>query len=99
MIVRNEEHHLPDCLESIRHIVDEIVLVDTGSTDDTVAIARSFGARVEIHPWQQDFATPRNVGLDLARGRWILYIDADERLRPISREAVRRPLQAGEGGA
>lgn len=96
MIVRNEAHHLPACLESIRDVVDEIVIVDTGSTDDTVAIARSFGARLEHHPWQEDFATPRNLGLDLARGRWILYIDADERVRPLDVEAFRQQLNAAE---
>jgi tetratricopeptide (TPR) repeat protein len=96
MIVRDEAEHLPACLESIRNVVDEIVIVDTGSTDDTVSIARSYGARVEIHPWREDFATPRNLGLDLARGRWILYIDADERLRPVSVASVRARLERAE---
>jgi len=93
MIVRNEAAHLPACLESIRELVDEIVIVDTGSTDDTVAIARSYGAVVREHPWQQDFATPRNLGLDLARGRWILYIDADERARALPVERFRARLE------
>jgi tetratricopeptide (TPR) repeat protein len=83
MIVRDEATHLPDCLESIREVVDEIVIVDTGSTDETVSIARSFGAHVHIHRWDGDFAAARNAGLEIATGRWILYIDADERLRPI----------------
>jgi tetratricopeptide (TPR) repeat protein len=89
MIVRNEAAHLPACLESIREVVDEIVIVDTGSTDETVAIARAFGARLHVHPWRGSFAEPRNVALDLARGKWILYIDADERLRPCSYEVAR----------
>jgi tetratricopeptide (TPR) repeat protein len=93
MIVRDEASHLPACLESIRDVVDEIVIVDTGSTDETVSIARSFGARVHIHPWREDFAAARNTGLELARGTWILYIDADERLRPISSELVRARLE------
>jgi hypothetical protein len=93
MIVRDEAAHLPDCLESIRNVVDEIVIVDTGSTDATVSIAQSFGARVHIHQWDGDFAAARNVGLELATGRWILYIDADERLRPIEPELVRRTLE------
>jgi len=96
MIVRDEEEHLPGCLESIRELVDEIVIVDTGSTDDTVEIARRFGARVHERPWDDDFATPRNLGLDLARGRWILYIDADERVRPIDFAAFRRRLEAAD---
>ena len=93
MIARDEEAHLPACLRSIVDVVDEIVLVDTGSTDATVSIARSFGARVHEHPWQGDFAAARNAALDLARGEWILYIDADERLRPISRERIRATLK------
>jgi hypothetical protein len=93
MIVRDEEPHLEACLRSIRDVVDEIVIVDTGSTDRTVEIARAFGARVHIHPWNGNFAEPRNIGLELALGAWILYIDADERLRPISRELVRSRLE------
>jgi len=93
MIVRDEEANLPACLQSIAEVVDEMVIVDTGSTDATMSIARSFGARVHVHPWHENFAEARNVGLELARGAWILYIDADERLRPISRELVRARLE------
>jgi tetratricopeptide (TPR) repeat protein len=88
LIVRDEEAFLDDCLRSIRPVVDEIVVVDTGSIDGSVAIARRHGARVRPHPWRDDFAEARNTALDLARGRWILYIDADERLEPIDRAAV-----------
>jgi tetratricopeptide (TPR) repeat protein len=93
MIVRGEESHLPACLESIRDVVDEIVIVDTGSKDETVSIARSFGALVHVHPWSGNFAEARNVGLELATGTWILCIDADERLRPISPATVRARLE------
>ena len=94
MIVRDEASQLPACLESIRGVVDEIVIVDTGSSDATVSIANSFGARVHTHPWNGSFADARNAGLELARGRWILYIDADERVRPISPSVVRARLEA-----
>ena len=80
LIVRDEEKHLADCLESIKGFVDEIVIVDTGSKDKTVEIAKSFGARVEVHPWQDNFALHRNQSLDMATMQWILYIDADERV-------------------
>jgi glycosyltransferase involved in cell wall biosynthesis len=81
IIVRDEADHLDACLRSLSGLVDEIVVVDTGSSDDSVAVAHRHGAIVAHEPWQGDFATPRNRSLDLASGEWILYIDADERVR------------------
>ncbi|MCF6154452.1 MAG: tetratricopeptide repeat protein [Candidatus Brocadia sp.] len=80
MIVKNEEYFLPQCLKSIKDAVDEIIIVDTGSTDKTVDIAQSFGARVHHHPWKNNFSEARNHSLDYATGDWILQIDADEAL-------------------
>ncbi|WP_171056270.1 tetratricopeptide repeat-containing glycosyltransferase family 2 protein [Paenibacillus sinopodophylli] len=80
MIVKDEEHHLPSCLQSVQGIVDEIVVVDTGSTDRTVAIAEQYGARVVLAEWEHDFAKARNAGLEVAQGEWILFLDADEEL-------------------
>lgn len=82
MIVRNEADTLPRCLRSVEKVVDEIVIVDTGSSDETIEIARDFGARVKTVPWKQDFAWARNQALDLAQGKWILHLDADEELQP-----------------
>lgn len=92
MIVRDEEGVLDACLASIRDVVDEIVIVDTGSIDSSVAIARTHGAAVTEMAWRDDFSAARNAALDRARGRFILYIDADERLRPIARDAVHAAL-------
>ena len=78
MIVKDEERVLERCLASARDVVDEIVVVDTGSTDGTVAIAERFGATVLHHAWNDDFAEARNVGLDAATSDWILFLDADE---------------------
>ncbi|HTU29381.1 MAG TPA: glycosyltransferase, partial [Solirubrobacteraceae bacterium] len=78
MIVKDEEQMLPRCLEAIRPAVDEIIVVDTGSTDATMEIARSFGARVIECPWTGSFAEPRNVSFDAATSDWIIYLDADE---------------------
>src|SRR5271168_4591252 len=80
MIVKNGAASLRRCLESVACLVDRIVLGDTGSSDDTVAIARSFGAEILSIPWQNDFAHARNAVLDQSRCDWILVLDADEML-------------------
>ena len=78
LIVRNEERCLDACLSRLRPFSDEIVVVDTGSTDRSVSIAEKHGARVFHQEWQNDFSRPRNAGLEQATGDWIFYIDADE---------------------
>jgi glycosyltransferase involved in cell wall biosynthesis len=78
MIVKDEEEMLPRSLAAARDAVDEIIVVDTGSTDRTVEIAESFGARVLHHEWTGDFAAARNISFDAAKGDWIIYLDADE---------------------
>ena len=78
MIVKDEEAMLGRCLEAVRPAVDEIVVVDTGSTDATVEIAESFGARVLHHAWDGDFSAARNASFEAATGDWVMYLDADE---------------------
>ena len=80
LIIKNEEELLPGCLESIRDWVDEIIVVDTGSSDKTVEIAKSYGARVYHHEWEGDFSKARNQSISYATKEWILIIDADERM-------------------
>ena len=82
MIVKNEENYLPNCLNSIKDIVDEIIVVDTGSTDKTVDIAKSFGAKVYYFPWRNNFSEARNESLKYATKDWILILDADDELSP-----------------
>ncbi|HEY0250100.1 MAG TPA: glycosyltransferase [Kofleriaceae bacterium] len=98
LIVRDEEAMLPACLQSIAPWVDEICVVDTGSRDGTVAIARSLGARVEPFVWVSDFSAARNRSLEMATHAWILVIDADEELAqetgPALRAAATRDAQA-----
>lgn len=93
MIVRDEEHTLGRCLEAVRGVVDQIVIVDTGSTDSTIAIAREYGAEVHHFAWCDDFAAARNEALRHACGEWILYLDADEMLTPESAATLRHLLR------
>jgi glycosyltransferase involved in cell wall biosynthesis len=88
MIARNEAEYLEECLQSVQGVVDEIVLVDTGSTDATPQIAERYGAKVIHAEWQNDFAAARNIALQHATGDWILVLDADERLTPESKQAI-----------
>ncbi|SFF22805.1 Glycosyl transferase family 2 [Paenibacillus catalpae] len=81
IIVRNEEDMLSECLDSIRGIADELIVVDTGSTDGTVDIALRYGARVINAEWKDDFSFVRNLALEHARTVWVLVLDADERLK------------------
>jgi glycosyltransferase involved in cell wall biosynthesis/Flp pilus assembly protein TadD len=96
LIVRNEERHLARCLASVRGLADEIVVVDTGSTDATVAIAREHGARVYEYAWQDDFSRARNFSIDQATGDWILSLDADESIARRDHDVIRATM-AEEG--
>lgn len=96
LIVKDEEENLGRCLSSIRGVVDEIIVVDTGSEDDTVRIAEQHGATVHFHPWTGDYAAARNVSLANATGAFILYIDADEELHPDDASTLRTILQQGD---
>ncbi len=80
LIVRDEEAFLGPCLESVRDVASEVVVVDTGSTDSTVRIAGDAGCVVLHRAWTDDYAAARNAGIEAATGDWILCLDADERL-------------------
>ncbi|HQP31506.1 MAG TPA: glycosyltransferase family 2 protein, partial [Deltaproteobacteria bacterium] len=80
MIVKNEEQSLGDILADIRGVVDEICIVDTGSTDATIALAESFGAKVATFPWINDFAAARNRSIEMAESDYLLWLDADDRI-------------------
>jgi tetratricopeptide (TPR) repeat protein len=99
LIVRDEARQLDGCLASLNGVVDEVVVVDTGSRDESVDVARAHGARVHHEPWQGDFSRARNAGLERTAGQWILYIDADERLRPTAREDVEALLAGSDAVA
>ncbi len=93
MIVKNEERFLKECLQSVKKVADQIVVLDTGSTDNTVAIARQFGAEIYHYQWQDDFAAARNASIKYAKGDWILWLDADERLETDSVKQLQQLLK------
>jgi glycosyltransferase involved in cell wall biosynthesis len=95
MIVKNEAKYLKDCLESVKTIVDEIIIVDTGSDDNTIDIAKSYDAKIFPFEWINDFSAARNYALTKSTGKWILYLDADERLNPDSIKEIRNIVQSG----
>ena len=92
MIVKNEERYLAACLKSVRDVVDEMIIVDTGSTDKTREIARVFGAKIFEFPWTGDFAVARNYSLTHAEGDWILVLDADEVISPLDHAELKTLL-------
>ena len=93
IITKNEEDRLPECLASIAFAAD-VVVVDSGSTDRTVEIARAFGAVVYIEPWQ-GFGRQKQLAIDRCRRDWVLVLDADERVAPETQGEFREVLAAG----
>src|SRR6187401_944284 len=96
MMVKDEELLLEQAITSVRHVVDEIVVVDTGSTDRTREIAERCGARLYEHAWDANFGQGRNTYLDHARGEWVLVLDGDEKIAAL--DAVRIRALTEEAG-
>lgn len=80
MIVKNEEDSIGRCLKSVEGVFDEVIIVDTGSTDTTVEICHSYGCQIECFEWNGSFADARNYGIRKATGDWIMWLDADEEM-------------------
>ena len=99
VITRNEAHNLHDCLQSMHGLVDEIIVVDSQSTDDTVVIAQQHGAKVAQPADWPGFGPQKNRALDLATCDWVFSIDADERVTPALAMEIKRVLQEGEANA
>ncbi len=96
MIVKNEAFALPKCLQSAKKFVDEIVVLDTGSTDKTPQIARDYGAKVYDFQWCNDFSAARNEALKYVTGDWVLVLDADETLIPSIMPQLKEAIQGEE---
>ncbi len=97
MIVKNEERSLRRCLEAAKPLVDRMIVVDTGSEDETVKIAEEMGAAVLKFSWVDDFSAARNFALEHSDGDWNLVLDADEYIRPISRETLEDAILSQQG--
>ena len=95
MIVKNEQQFLRQCLESVVDLVDEIILVDTGSTDDTVKIGQEYGAEIIEINWPHDFSVARNESIRYATSDWILALDADEQLDSDDKDHLLEFIQDG----
>ncbi|MBO6245001.1 MAG: glycosyltransferase [Anaerovibrio sp.] len=92
-IAKNEAENIARSIESVKDSVDELILVDTGSTDNTVEIFKSYGGQVYFEPWNNDFATPRNKALSKATGDWVILLDADEFFTPKTRKNICNVLE------
>lgn len=88
LITKDEERHIKKCINSVANIVDEIIVVDTGSTDKTVEIAKELGAKIINFEWVNDFSKARNYAIEQCTGNWIIFLDADEYLKEDCQEAL-----------
>lgn len=96
MIVKNEEKNIRRCLDSAKAIVDEIIIVDTGSQDKTIEICEEYGAKVYQYTWEDDFSTARNFSVKAATSQWILWMDADEELLVSNKEKLNELLKGSK---
>ncbi|MGC8594323.1 MAG: tetratricopeptide repeat-containing glycosyltransferase family 2 protein [Candidatus Kryptoniota bacterium] len=99
MITKDEEANLAGCLESVRGLVDEIIIVDTGSSDRTKEVALAYGAKVFDFEWIDDFSAARNESLSHTTGDWVLYLDADERIDRSFHQKIRKLISSGKADA
>lgn len=99
MIVKDEEQYIEKCLQSTQDVVNEIIVVDTGSTDRTIEIAESFGAKIFHFSWNNDFSEARNFSLAQALGGWVLFLDADEELDHRDRHKLKETVRIAEADA
>ncbi len=93
VITKNEEKNIPNWLNCMKAVADEIIVVDTGSTDNTVQIAKESGARLYHFKWINDFAAAKNYAIEQATGDWIMFLDADETFTQEARKVLRQEME------
>ncbi len=98
LIARDEEATIGMAIKSVLALVDEVIVADTGSSDNTRIIAEGYGAQVLDVPWVDDFSAARNAALDRATSKWVLVLDADEFLQPVRPVEFQRLLQRSPRG-
>lgn len=96
MIVKDEELNIERCLRSVQHLVNEIIIVDTGSTDRTMEICRTYNAVIHSVSWNESFSEARNFGLGQAKGDWILWMDADEEFDLVDARTIYEAMEDSE---
>ena len=93
ILTKNEEKNIADVIKNAQKCSSEIIIIDSGSTDNTVALAETSGARVVFRAWDNDFAAQRNFGLSQTEADWVLYLDADERLNSDLIAAIKEKIR------
>ena len=96
IITFNEEKNIADVIASSKKVTEEILVIDSGSTDRTVDIARALGAKVIHRAWDNDFAAARNFAVDKTQTKWLLYIDADERISAELASSIKKAVNSGK---
>lgn len=96
ILTKNEENNIVDVVQNAKQVANDVLVIDSGSTDKTVTLAEANGARVVYRTWDNDFAAQRNFAFANTSTEWILYLDADERLNDRLVEAIKKVIQANE---
>lgn len=93
ILTKNEALNIVECVENAKQVTDDVLVIDSGSTDDTVQLAKTAGARVVYRAWDDDFAAQRNFAIENSDAEWILYLDADERLNGELAQEVKKVIE------
>lgn len=96
ILTKNEEKNIVDVVKNAKQVAEDVLIVDSGSTDNTVALAEANGAMIAYRAWDNDFAAQRNFALQYVKTEWVLYLDADERLNSRLIEAIKRAVTANK---